>query len=303
MKDTNSHFLRPRQFRIEWCRKMEKTIFTQLKDEGIKYVRWAFAGSYDEGGIVEVKLFDFKEQPVREISIYDCTSDDASLDGKILKVGEEFLDKIRGFEVDDGGYGWFLLDAESRRFTTLQNYNERGIDAEFFDYAGFDRVEIISYDSWSAEDSDLDCVDVRVIYIEPEKEIILNNEQKNKFLTFTRCPGKGKRKNFFDAGGYILCNLNGKHLRNLLVDMGLPTNEKLYYWADSVKDGECMSRTPDDVLDEIILKIYSRYQDTLSTIFISGWSEMFDYNVKDEASVIEEDPSPIEIKKMKSKET
>lgn len=149
---------------------MDKAILLNLRDAGIRYVRWAFAGSYDEGGIVEVKLFDAQETVLREINIYERSSEKEKndLDSKILRIGEESLDGIRGFEINDGGYGWILLDTDSGEMTISENHNVQGIGSEYFDIEDFDRVEILSNPDWTENQTDAASVDVKILIKQQE---------------------------------------------------------------------------------------------------------------------------------------
>lgn len=274
---------------------MDQTVNDQLKNAGIKYVRWAYAGSNDQGGIVEAKLFDRDEQPIREISIYDYELEAEGLDKKILKIGERHLEKIGGFEINDGGYGWILLDTDSGEMLMSNHYNECGIGSEYFDNTKFDRVEFIYNDDWTANQSDLEAIEVKILYVDPENEIVLTNDQKSNFLSCQRQLGKSKKKNFFDAGGKILFTVNGPRLRETIDQLGLSVDDRLYYWAENVETGDSMSRTPDDTLVEITISKPDPYPDTLAVVFLSGWCDSFTYNVKDETNVSNESPTPKEM--------
>lgn len=283
---------------------MDKAILLNLRDAGIRYVRWAFAGSYDEGGIVEVKLFDARETVLREINIYESSSEKEKndLDSTILRIGEESLDGIRGFEINDGGYGWILLDTDSGEMTISENHNVQGIGSEYFDIEDFDRVEILSNPDWTENQTDAASVDVQILIKQREyeaestikREIMVfsefSDDEKENFLSFTRRSGGKKRKNFFEAGGVIECVVSGEKLLAYLTSLGISLSDKLYY---KTIENEEFSVNQNDILTELKLFVNGYdYIEHLCVIFVSGWHSDFDYDVKHEAEVVDQDPLP-----------
>jgi hypothetical protein len=263
-------------------------LLKQLQNDGVKYVRWAYAGSDDEGGLVEIKLFNSEEVEVEDMNTYGCDPNGESRNSQIFGLGLKLLEDRSGFENNDGSYGWILLNSESGELRAFDHANQTGMNAEEFDNENFDRVIIFRNENWTEKNDDSNAVEVVVCIDDILDFYVLSDKQKLKFISFDRIQREDNQRDFFEAGGQIRCKVDGKCLRSLLTSIGVETATEYYYHSD---DG--MSSTPNDVLTELVL-FFSDISEP-ATIFVSGWSDEFACNVMNAESVIELDPAPSEL--------
>jgi len=123
---------------------LENELCKLLLADGVTYVRWAFAGSDDDGGIVEVKLYDANQVEKGCASIHSGMHPFGDLAEQLLQQGLRILyeKNLAGFENNDGGYGWMLWCVATNEVWTINDYNERGMEAAYFDASRYNRLEL-----------------------------------------------------------------------------------------------------------------------------------------------------------------
>lgn len=271
---------------------MSDQIIEQLKRDGIKYVRWAYSGSNDDGYIVEIKTFDSAERENGNVDVYNCSPEGESTDYRVLKYGLEIFDGLKGFEINDGGYGWILLNTDSGECILSEHWNELGIEGEYFPDDEFDRVEFKYNDDWDPANSDASAIDVILYNEKLQNSFIINEEQKCKFISFDRVEGKKKKKDFFERGGHVLCTVNGVQLRDFLSSIGFISSPEYYFRSDEVA-----SRSQNDILTEITFSVSDPWDGHYLTVFTGGWSDSFRYNAMYESDVVRRNPTPSELER------
>jgi hypothetical protein len=265
-------------------------LIEQLKKDGVKYVRWSYCGSNDEGYIVEIKTFDSAQCAMQNLSVFNNDLESKDVDRQILEYGNKIFDGLRGFEINDGGYGWILLNTDSGEVTLSEHWNERGLDAEFFPFEEFSRVEFEFNDEWEPSESDASAVKVVVYDAKSESSIVIGDDQKRQFILFDRIDGKKKRGDFFERGGQLLCKVNGSKLRDFISSIGQESSSNYYFFSE-----DASSRSEDDIFRECTFAVSSSWDGHYLTVLTGGWSESFKVNVLHESDVIERNPTPSEL--------
>ncbi len=265
-------------------------LIEQLKQDGVKYVRWSYCGSNDEGYIVEIKTFDSAQCAMRNLSVFNDDLESKDVDRQLLAYGNKIFDGLRGFEINDGGYGWILLNTDSGEVTLSEHWNERGLDAEFFPFEAFSRVEFQFNDEWEPSESDASAVTVVVYDARSESSLVIGDEQKRQFISIDRIDGQKKRGGFFERGGQLLCKVNGSQLRDFISSIGQESSSTYYFFSE-----DASSRSEDDIFTECTFAVSSSWDGHYLTVLTGGWSESFKVNVLHESDVIGRNPTPSEL--------
>lgn len=272
---------------------LDASLLDQLRVDGIKFIRWAYAGSNDEGGIVEIQLYDSDEVAVAEIDVYGCELDGRSRNSRVLKMGLAILEDSRGgFEINDGGYGWILLNTQSEDLWASEKHNMLGMESGRFDADDFDRVEFYYNEDWEISDEMIDAIDVKINFKRKDKPknkrksapVPFTRDQKKTFMSVDKTPGQTLNQELFNFGGTIQTQVDGAGLRRLLIEIGINCSESFYFWSE-----DSYSKTEKDPLTRFNFKIDGE-EGCRARVFIDGWSDQFLYKVMYESSVIECNP-------------
>ena len=273
---------------------LSKAVIDRLKLNGVKYVRWTFRGSYGEGGIVEIKLFDAASTELEDLPILASDGAAGKLQDELMRLGEILLEKeCSGFEKNDGGYGWILLDAEQDSYLVKQEYNQNGMDYDYFDEERYDRIRFDVADEASEFVDPLDMI--LVTYARQSDAQITELVIKNKkaFMTWEHMPKKRVRygTSSMTHDAHTLFKINGQALAGVLGNLKIPASEKLYYKTDSD-----FSHSPVESLSEITLSVDGdSWGETVATVFLNGWNDDFHYKRPGEEEVIKFDPMPTDL--------